>query len=67
MEHKGEQPKKEKKGKAEKPKQEGKKEEGEDKDKDEVGPRLFSQMDLRVSEIVECWKVRICPTVAPGL
>ena len=46
--------KKEKKPKAEKPKAE-KKEEAEDKD--EVGPKLFSQIDIRVSEIVECWKV----------
>lgn len=46
--------KKEKKPKAEKPKAE-KKEEAEDKD--EVGPKLFSQVDIRVSEIVECWKV----------
>lgn len=53
--------KKEKKAKAEKPKAE-KKEEGEEKD--EVGPKLFSQVDLRVSEIVECWKVTP-PNLAP--
>ena len=49
-------PKKEKKKKEDKPKAEKKEQPAEDK---EVGPKMFSMIDLRVSELVECWKVNV--------
>lgn len=48
--------KKEKK-KKEKAEKVEKKEEKPEEDKNEVGPKLFSQIDIRVADIVECWKV----------
>lgn len=57
-EQKGEvkaQGKKQKKPKAEKPKQEKK----EQAPVEDDGPRLFAQVDIRVGEIVECWKVKM--------
>lgn len=48
---------KKKKEKAEKGEKGEKKEEKPAEDKNEVGPKLFSQIDIRVADIVECWKV----------